>query len=146
MLFYMCNNERQMYSKKWLPTFFLDIISKCGDEHAKDVVEFVKFSNKSSEILSLLDFALALICHRPIHIRESVYDRGLDGIREINQHFIDKNAKTQVEKNMAGGSNFFYWLYLRLSSKQEFIKNGLLYWIIQPTFQLSKFFWQLKAR
>jgi len=106
---------------------FLDAISKCGDEHARDVVEFVKFSNKSSEILTLLDFALALICHRPIHIRETVYDRGLDGIREINQHFIDKNAKTQVEKSMAGNFNLFYWFRLRLSSKQEFIRNGLLY-------------------
>lgn len=119
--------EHNLDLQKVTADAFLDAISKCGDEHAKDVVEFVKFSNKSSEILSLLDFALALICHRPIHIRESLYDRGLDGIREINQHFIDKNAKTQVEKNMAGGSNFFYWLYLRLSSKQEFIKNGLLY-------------------
>lgn len=119
--------EHNLDLQKVTADAFLDAISKCGDEHAKDVVEFVKFSNKSSEILSLLDFALALICHRPIHIRESVYDRGLDGIREINQHFIDKNAKTQIEKNMAGGSNFFYWLYLRLSSKQEFIKNGLLY-------------------
>lgn len=119
--------EHNLDLQKVTADAFLDAISKYGDEHAKDVVEFVKFSNKSYEILSLLDFALALICHRPIHIRESVYDRGLDGIREINQHFIDKNAKTQVEKNMAGGYNFFYWLYLRLSSKQEFIKNGLLY-------------------
>lgn len=119
--------EHNLDLQKVTADAFLDAISKCGDEHARDVVKFVTISNKSSEILTLLDFALALICHRPIHIRESVYDRGLDGIREINQHFIDKNAKTQVEKNMAGGSNFFYWLYLRLSSKQEFIKNGLLY-------------------
>ena len=95
--------EHNLDLQKVTADAFLDAISKCGDEHAKDVVEFVKFSNKSSEILSLLDFALALICHRPIHIRESVYDRGLDGIREINQHYIDKNAKTQVEKNRCIG-------------------------------------------
>lgn len=119
--------EHNLDLQKVTADAFLDAISKCGDEHAKDVVEFVKFSNKSSEILTLLDFALALICHRPIQIRETVYDRGLDGIREINQHFIDKNAKTQVEKNMAGNFNLFYWFRLRLSSKQEFIRNGLLY-------------------
>ena len=119
--------EHNLDLQKVTADAFLDAISKCGDEHAKDVVEFVKFSNKSSEILTLLDFALALICHRPIQIRETVYDRGLDGIREINQHFIDKNAKTQVEKSMAGNFNLFYWFCLRLSSKQEFIRNGLLY-------------------
>ena len=119
--------EHNLDLQKVTADAFLDAISKCGDEHAKDVVEFVKFSNKSSEILSLLDFALALICHRPIHIRESVYDRGLDGIREINQHYIDKNAKTQVEKSMADNYNLFYWFCLRLSSKQEFIRYGLLY-------------------
>ena len=119
--------EHNLDLQKVTADAFLDAISKCGDEHAKDIVEFVKFSNKSSEILTLLDFALALICHRPIHIRKTVYDRALDGIREINQHFIDKNAKTQVEKSMAGNFNLFYWFRLRLSSKQEFMRNGLLY-------------------
>lgn len=119
--------EHNLDLQKVTADAFLDAISKCGDEHARDVVEFVKFSNKFSEILTLLDFALALICHRPIHIRETVYDRGLDGIREINQHFIDKNAKTQVEKSMADIYNLFYWFCLRLSSKQEFIRYGLLY-------------------
>ena len=119
--------EHNLDLQKVTADAFLDAISKCGDEHARDVVEFVKFSNKFSEILTLLDFALALICHRPIHIRKTVYDRGLDGIREINQHFIDKNAKTQVEKSMADIYNLFYWFCLRLSSKQEFIRYGLLY-------------------
>jgi len=119
--------EHNLDQQKVRAEVFLDAISKFGDENAKDVAEFVKVSNKSSEIHSLLDFALALICHRPIHIRKTVYDRGLDGIREINQHFIDKNAKTQVEKSMAENYNLFYWFCLRLSSKQEFIRNGLLY-------------------
>ena len=54
--------EHNLDLQKVTADAFLDAISKCGDEHAKDVVEFVKFSNKSSEILTLLDFSLALIC------------------------------------------------------------------------------------
>ena len=119
--------EHNLDLQKVTADAFLDAISKCGDEHARDVAEFVKVSNKSFEILSLLDFALASICHRPFPIREITYDCGLDGIREINQHYIDKNAKTQVEKSMADNYNLFYWFCLRLSSKQEFIRYGLLY-------------------
>lgn len=106
---------------------FLDAISKCGDEHARDVVKFVTISNKSSEILTLLDFALASICHRPFPIRETTYDRGLDGIRDINQHFIDKKVKTQVEKNRAEDYNWLHWFWLRFPTKPELIKMNLLY-------------------
>lgn len=119
--------EHNLDLQKVTADAFLDAISKCGDEHARDVAEFVKVSNKSSEILSLLDFALASICHRPFPIREITYDCGLDGIREINQYFIDKRMKTQVEKNRAEDYNWLHWFWLRFPTKQELIKMNLLY-------------------
>lgn len=119
--------EHNLDQQKVTAEAFLDAISEFGDDNAKDVAEFVKVSNKSSEILSLLDFALASICHRPFQIRETAYDRGIDGIREINQHFIDKRMKTQVEKNRAGACNWLHWFLLRFPTKQELIKMNLLY-------------------
>lgn len=119
--------EHNLDQQKVRAEVFLDAISKFGDENAKDVAEFVKVSNKSSEILSLLDFALASICHRPFPIREITYDRGLDGIREINQYFIDKRMKTQVEKIRAEACNWLHWFFLRIPTKQELIKMKLLY-------------------
>ena len=119
--------EHNLDQQKVTAEAFLDAISKFGDENAKDVAEFVKVSSQSSEILSLLDFALASICHRPFPIRETTYDRGLDGIRDINQHFIDKKVKTQVEKNRAEDYNWLHWFWLRSPTKQELIKMNLLY-------------------
>ena len=119
--------EHNLDQQKVTAEAFLEAISKFGDDHAKDVAEFVKVSSQCSEILSLLDFALAFICHRPIPIRETTYDRGLDGIRDINQHFIDKKVKTQVEKNRAKDCNWLHWFWLRVPTKQELIKMKLLY-------------------
>ena len=56
--------EHNLDQQKVTAEAFLDAISKFGDENAKDVAEFVK-SSQSSEILSLLDFALASICFHP---------------------------------------------------------------------------------
>ena len=119
--------EHNLDQQKVTAEAFLDAISKFGDDHAKDVAEFVKISSKSSEILSLLDFALASIYHRPFPIRETTYDRGIDGIHEINQHFIDKKMKTQVEKNRAKDCNWLNWFLLRVPTKQELIMMNLLY-------------------
>ena len=96
-------------------------------EHNLDQQKVIKVSSQSSEILSLLDFALASICHRSFPIRETTYDCGLDGIRDINQHFIDKKVKTQVEKNGAEVCNWLHWFWLRFPTKQELIKMNLLY-------------------
>lgn len=119
--------EHNLNQQTVIAEAFLDSISKYGDDHAKDVAEYVKVSSKSSDILSLLDFALATICHRPFPIRVTTYDRGLDGIRDINQHFIDKKVKTQVEKNRAKDCNWLHWFLLRVPTKQELIKMNLLY-------------------
>ena len=119
--------EHNLDQQKVTAEAFLEAISKFGDDHAKDVAEFVKVSNQSSEILSLIDFALASICLRPFPIRETTYDRGLDGIREINQHFIDKRMKTQVEKIRAEACNWLHWFLFSRNTKQELIKMKLLY-------------------
>lgn len=50
--------EHNLDLQKVTADAFLDAISKCGDEHARDVVKFVTISNKSSEILTLLDLHL----------------------------------------------------------------------------------------
>ena len=90
-------NEMRQYLSKQLPNWekataetLLTALSNCDNQQVKESAELIKLSSKSEEMMILLDFALSMIRNNPTPIRESIYDTATDGIRELNQHRIDK--------------------------------------------------------
>jgi hypothetical protein len=77
-------------------------------------------------MMILLDFALSMIRNNPTPIRESIYDTATDGIRELNQHRIDKYSTNQNEKNRADSTNWLCWLFYRIPGKAELKRRGLM--------------------
>ena len=75
----------------------------------------------------LLDFALSMIRNNPVPIREIIYDTAIDGIRELNQHFIDKYDTNQETKNSASAFNWFMWLIYKIPGKEELKRKMLIY-------------------
>ena len=75
----------------------------------------------------VFDFAMSLLKRDVIPIRESVYDTGIDGIKELNDHWVDKYRIDESHKGNAKTYNFFNWLVLRLPAKEEMKKVGLIY-------------------
>ena len=71
---------------------------------------------------------MSLLQHDITPIRESIYDTGIDGIKELNDHSADKSGIDESHKGNAKAYNFFNWLVLRLPAKEEMKKFGLIYW------------------
>lgn len=102
----------------------LDFMSNSDDEQQKDMAAFIKMSMKKDEIKALFDFSMSLLHTDVIPIRESIYDTGLDGVKELNEYIIDKYG--QGNKN-AQAANFFCWLILRLPAKVDMKRLRLIY-------------------
>lgn len=102
----------------------LDFMSNSEDEQQKDIAAYIKISTKKDEIKALFDFSMSLLHTDVIPIRESIYDTGLDGVKELNENMIDKYGYD--DKN-AKAANFFCWLILKLPAKEEMKRLRLIY-------------------
>lgn len=105
----------------------LDFMSRSKDEQQRDTAAFIKTSQKMQEMIMVFDFAMSLLQHDVIPIRESIYETGIDGIKELNDHWADKYGIDDNNKGNAKAYNFFNWLVLRLPAKEEMKKLGSIY-------------------
>ena len=127
-------NEMKRFLSEQLPNWeqatanmLLTALSHSDNEQVKESAELIKISSKSQEMEILLDFALSMIRNNPVPIRESIYDTAIDGIRELNQHFIDKYGTNQETKNSASAFNWFMWLIYKIPGKEELKRKMLIY-------------------
>ena len=127
-------NEMKQFLSEQLPEWekttaetLLTTLSHSDNQLVKETAEWIKVSSKSEEMVILLDFALSMMRNNPIPIRESIYDTATDGIRELNQHRIDKYRTNQNEKNRADSTNWLCWLFYRIPGKTELKRRGLMY-------------------
>ena len=105
----------------------LEFMGRSKDEQQRDTAAFIKASKNIPEMVMVFDFAMSLQQHDVIPIRESIYDTGIDGIKELNDHWADKYGKNESNKSNAKAYNFFNWVILRLPAKEEMKKYGLVY-------------------
>ena len=127
-------NEMKRFKTEQLPNWenatadvLLEALSKSDNQQIKETAEYIKASKKSPEMMRLLDFALSMIRNNPTPIRESIYDTATDGIRELNQHRIDKYSSNQNEKNRADAINWLWWLFYRIPGKAELKRRHLMF-------------------
>ena len=127
-------NEMKRFKTEQLPNWenatadvLLEALSKSDNQQIKETAEYIKASKKSPEMMRLLDFALSMIRNNPTPIRESIYDTATDGIRELNQHRIDKYSSNQNEKNRADATNWLWWLFYRIPGKAELKRRHLMF-------------------
>ena len=127
-------NEMKRFMTEQLPNWenatadvLLEALSKSDNQQIKETAEYIKASKKSPEMMRLLDFALSMIRNNPTPIRESIYDTATDGIRELNQHRIDKYSSNQNEKNRADATNWLWWLFYRIPGKAELKRRMLIF-------------------
>ena len=105
----------------------LEFMSKSKDKQQRDTAAFIKASKKLPEMVMVFDFAMSLLQHDVNPIRESIYDTGIHGIKELNDYWADKFGIDEIHKDNAKACNFFNWLVLRLPAKEEMKKFGLIY-------------------
>ena len=105
-------NEMRQYLSKQLPNWekataetLLTALSNCDNQQVKE----------------------SMIRNNPTPIRESIYDTATDGIRELNQHRIDKYRTNQNEKNRADATNWLWWLFYRIPGKAELKRRHLMF-------------------
>lgn len=127
-------NEMKRFMTEQLPNWenatadiLLEALSKSDNQQIKETAEYIKASKKSPEMMRLLDFALSMIRNNPTPIRESIYNTATDGIRELNQHRIDKYSSNQNEKNRADATNWLWWLFYRIPGKAELKRRHLMF-------------------
>ena len=104
----------------------LEFMSKSNDEQQRDTAAFIKASKKMPEMIVVFDFAMSLLKHDVTPIRESIYDTGIDGKKELNDHWADKYGIDDSHKDNAKAYNLFNWLVLRLPAKEKMKKLGLI--------------------
>ena len=114
------------YGLETTADLLLRFMAHSDDKQMKDTVAFIKASSKFEEICLVFNFAMSLLQHDVAPIRESIYDTGIDGIRELNDHLADKYGKTDEVKANAKVSNFINWLILKLPAKEEMKNFGLI--------------------
>ncbi len=115
------------YGLETTADLLLEFMSKSEDEQQRDTAVFIKASKKMPEMITVFDFAMSLLKHDITPIRESIYDTGIDGIKELNDHRADKFGIDEKHKGNAKAYNFFNWLVLRLPAKEEMKRYGLIY-------------------
>ena len=115
------------YGLETTADLLLVFMSKSNDERLRDSVTFIKTSKKMPEMIMVFDFAMSLLQHDVIPIRESIYDTGIDGIKELNNHWVDKYGIDENYKGNAKAYNLYNWLILRLPAKEEMKRYRLIY-------------------
>ena len=115
------------YGLETTANLMLEFMSKSNDEQLRDTASFIKTSKKMPEMIMVFDFAMSLLQHDVIPIRESIYDTGIDGIKELNNHWVDKYGIDENHKSNAKVYNLYNWLILKLPAKEEMKEFGLIY-------------------
>lgn len=115
------------YGLETTADLLLEFMGRSKDEQQRDTVAFIKASKKMPEMVMVFDFAMSLLQHDVIPIRESIYDTGIDGIKELNDYWADKYGINDSHKSNAKAYNFFNWVILRLPAKEEMKKLGLIF-------------------
>lgn len=88
----------------------LEFMSRSKDEQQRDTAAFIKASKKMPEMVMVFDFAMSLLQHDVIPIHESIYDTGIDGIKELNDHWTDKYGIDESHKgNAKVNDDFWNW-------------------------------------
>lgn len=105
----------------------LEFMSNGDDELLKDMTVFIKTSRKSDEIEMVFNFAMSLLQHDVIPIGETIYDTGINGIKELKDHLTEKYCKDENVLANAKAFNFIIWLISRLPAKEEMKKFGLIF-------------------
>jgi hypothetical protein len=120
--------EKQLpYGLETTADMLLEFMSKSDDEHLRDIATFMKASKKLHEMKALFNFAMSLLQQEIVPIQETIYDTGLDGIKELKDHLADKYGKDNNMKVNAKASNFINWLILKLPLKNELKHYRLIY-------------------
>ena len=120
--------EKQLpYGLETTANMLLEFMSKSDDEHLRDISAFMKASKKLHEMKALFNFAMSLLQQEIVPIRETIYDTGLDGIKELKDHLADNYGNNDNMKVNAKASNFINWLLLKLPVKEDMRKFGLIY-------------------
>ena len=114
------------YGLETTADLLLEFMSRSKDEQQRDTAAFIKASKKMPEMVMVFDFAMSLLQHDVIPIRESIYNTGIDGIKELNDHWAEKYGIDESHKGNAKVCNFLNWLVLRLPAKEEMKKFGLI--------------------
>ncbi len=120
-------NKQLPYGLETTAELLLEFMSKSEDAQQRDTAAFIKTSQKMPEMKMVFDFAMSLLQHDVVPIRESIYDTGIDGIKELNDHWTEKYGKNENQKCTAKSFNFFNWLILRMPAKEEMKTFGLIY-------------------
>ena len=115
------------YGLETTADLLLEVMSRSKDEQQRDTAAFIKASKKMQEMILVFDFAMSLLRNDVTPIRESIYDTGIDGIKELNDYWADKFGIDEIHKGNAKACNFFKWLVRRLPAKEEMKKYGLIY-------------------
>ena len=115
------------YGLETTADLLLEFMSRSEDEQQRDTAAFIKASKKMPEMIMVFDFAMSLLRYDVNPIRESIYDTGIDGIKELNDYRADKYGIDNCHKGNIKICNFFNWLVLRLPAKEEMKKFGLIY-------------------
>lgn len=115
------------YGLETTADLLLEFMSRSKDKRQRDTAAFFKASKKMPEMVMVFDFSMSLLQHDVIPIRESIYDTGIDGIKELNDHRVDKYGIDDNNKGNAKAYNFFNWVILRLPAKEEMKKFGLIF-------------------
>ena len=74
------------YGLETTADLLLEFMSRSKDEQQRDTAAFIKASKNMPEMVMVFDFAMSLLQHDVIPIRESIYDTGINGIKELNDH------------------------------------------------------------
>lgn len=104
----------------------LECMSKSDDKQLRDIASYIKTSDKGSEMGALFNFLMSLLKPDIAPIRETIYDRGLDGIRDLREYLTDKYGQDNKMKADMKAYDFFCWLMLKLPAKEELKKVGLI--------------------
>ena len=93
----------------------LEFMSRSEDEQQRDTATFIKTSKKMPEMIMVFNFAMSLLKHDVIPIRESIYNTGIDGIKELNDYWVDKYGINE-NKNGNSKTHFFQLINFNIAS------------------------------
>jgi hypothetical protein len=103
------------YGLETMADLLLEFMSKSKDDQQRDTAAFIKASKKMPEMILVFDFAMSLLQHDVIPIREFIYVTGIDGIKEQNDYWADKYGINE-NKNGNSKTHFFQLVDFNIAS------------------------------
>ena len=105
--------------------FLLDFMSKSDNERVKETAEFVKGTKNLEEIGKVFNFVMSLLKPEVEPITETIYDKGIASIKDLNNHMVDKLGKSQNAIVNAKVFNTFGWIVSMSPAKEELKKIAI---------------------